>query len=759
MKIKNERQFRSKFFLTILFAIILCFAFLMVITYSYQDAENSAFENLHMRTREIKEDINLQMISDRENLQTIANMAGTLYQEGKDYDILFNSFESIGLIKNIGILTPDNSFTTKNGVINLNGKMDFTKEVAKSPYFSGKVEDVTHPTHQVIRSSVPIKVQNETVGVLYGIIELNNIKKKYKPIADGIDARLYVIESGNGNFIVDTWSHDLGNLADSKPLKDKKGYSYDAMKEDIYNGGSGFCAYQSTISRVFMYSHYSPIGISDWEIVLSVPESNVLESAVASRRHLFTIFIAVVCIMSLYTLIIFYLERKQAKLTRCASTIRKSLLGINQKKSNLTDALKKFTNFTGAAITFFANVDGDYYSYCAPGISVENIEISDRDRIITRIFEIASKYHLDSNITLLVSDIRRKDAEKYDFVDVMEKYGIKHISFASIYDNDNHINVLVSINPVRKYAAKEILKDVAVCFSISIHNKNYLNKTESEAVTDALTGVYNRVAYKKYVEKINSVVLENFACVYVDVNELHSYNNKYGHVAGDEMLLCIANILKEVFFGHNIYRMGGDEYLVFVEDTTKEAMNEAVESLVEKTEKSGYHISVGMNFAVKNMDTDRLVREAEERMYDAKAKYYQSKEKHSVAAAGKRDFKFIETGMVDLDMMLKVLSGHYSGIFFVSLSDDTARRIIMPSYMDFGETDSKFSRVFTDYVNENVHHDFHRGMLKFLNYSVLKAQLDGGESLRYTYKKNNGEGVVLSIYAQGDNSLWVFENA
>ena len=66
--------------------------------------------------------------------------------------------------------------------------------------------------------------------------------------------------------------------------------------------------------------------------------------------------------------------------------------------------------------------------------------------------------------------------------EIMEKYGIKHISFASIYDNDNHINVLVSINPVKKYAAKEILKDVAVCFSISIHNKNYLNKTESEAV-------------------------------------------------------------------------------------------------------------------------------------------------------------------------------------------------------------------------------------------------------------------------------------
>ena len=35
----------------------------------------------------------------------------------------------------------------------------------------------------------------------------------------------------------------------------------------------------------------------------------------------------------------------------------------------------------------------------------------------------------------------------------------------------------------------------------------------------------------------------------IDVNELHAVNNKYGHAAGDEMLLYIANTLKEVFYG------------------------------------------------------------------------------------------------------------------------------------------------------------------------------------------------------------------
>lgn len=60
----------------------MCIAFLSMINYTYHDAEENAFESLHMRTREIKENINLQMISDRENLLTIANMAETLYSDG-----------------------------------------------------------------------------------------------------------------------------------------------------------------------------------------------------------------------------------------------------------------------------------------------------------------------------------------------------------------------------------------------------------------------------------------------------------------------------------------------------------------------------------------------------------------------------------------------------------------------------------------------------------------------------------------------------
>lgn len=74
-----------------------------------------------------------------------------------------------------------------------------------------------------------------------------------------------------------------------------------------------------------------------------------------------------------------------------------------------------------------------------------------------------------------------------------------------------------------------------------------LNKTELAATTDSLTEALNRVSYKKDILKIDEEKPKEFSCIYIDVNKLHIRNNKYCHAAGDEMLIYIANTLKEVF--------------------------------------------------------------------------------------------------------------------------------------------------------------------------------------------------------------------
>jgi diguanylate cyclase (GGDEF)-like protein len=303
---------------------------------------------------------------------------------------------------------------------------------------------------------------------------------------------------------------------------------------------------------------------------------------------------------------------------------------------------------------------------------------------------------------------------------------------------------------------------IAACFSMALYNKNHLNKTEHAATTDALTGTMNRVAYKRDLLAFDEDKATDFSCIYVDVNELHVCNNKYGHAAGDAMLLYIANTLKEVFYGHSVYRMGGDEFLVFCQNTEQETVKKSIELFGDMLKPRSYHVAIGLSYRSQNTDTEEMVKEAEKRMYEAKAQYYQNKEQKNLESSASRDYVQVKTGILEIDTMLSVLKENYNGIYRVSLDTDKARRILMPAYLNYNEDEEHFSKLYLKYVDESVEPDYRRALLSFMNYEAIKQQLAVGKTPKIKYKKINGEGVVLSIYKLSEtegsvsDTLWVF---
>ena len=103
---ERKKHKYTNIFYTLITGILLCAVFLAMVSFFYISAEQEAYENLHIQTKQIKDDMKLQLISDRENLSTMANFAAKLYSDGESYNLMFDSFKPIGLIENIGIL-PD----------------------------------------------------------------------------------------------------------------------------------------------------------------------------------------------------------------------------------------------------------------------------------------------------------------------------------------------------------------------------------------------------------------------------------------------------------------------------------------------------------------------------------------------------------------------------------------------------------------------------------------------------------------------------
>ena len=92
--------------------------------------------------------------------------------------------------------------------------------------------------------------------------------------------------------------------------------------------------------------------------------------------------------------------------------------------------------------------------------------------------------------------------------------------------------------------------------------KNENRRLSQQAETDWLTGLYNRMAVEEKVGR-RLKKYETGVLFVIDIDNFNSINDRYGHLAGDQVLRGVARILQErVFHSDILGRIGGDEFVV-----------------------------------------------------------------------------------------------------------------------------------------------------------------------------------------------------
>ncbi len=140
---------------------------------------------------------------------------------------------------------------------------------------------------------------------------------------------------------------------------------------------------------------------------------------------------------------------------------------------------------------------------------------------------------------------------------------------------------------------------------------------------DQLTSVMNRNA----LEKLNAGTLyqnKSVALFVADVNGLKETNDHYGHEAGDRLIVATASSLTGVFGRQNVYRTGGDEFLVIMQDCAEEECTRDVALVRRALEEKGASASIGFVYRAHfNGDLLGLQALADQEMYKDKDLYYQ----------------------------------------------------------------------------------------------------------------------------------------
>jgi diguanylate cyclase (GGDEF)-like protein len=159
--------------------------------------------------------------------------------------------------------------------------------------------------------------------------------------------------------------------------------------------------------------------------------------------------------------------------------------------------------------------------------------------------------------------------------------------------------------------------------------KELQEQLHHQAFHDPLTDLANRSLFTNQVKDALAQDAREVAVLFIDADDFKTFNDSFGHVAGDELLVGIADRLRQsVRPSDAIARLGGDEFAVMV-DKRERAYLGAI-SVAERIMKSfeqpvragqelvSVHLSIGIATTRDSSNADELIRNADLAMYQAK---------------------------------------------------------------------------------------------------------------------------------------------
>jgi len=158
-----------------------------------------------------------------------------------------------------------------------------------------------------------------------------------------------------------------------------------------------------------------------------------------------------------------------------------------------------------------------------------------------------------------------------------------------------------------------------------------LEVLEHRSVTDPLTGLFNRYHFEATLKRETARCLRyqsRLSLLLMDVDQLKAVNDRWGHPAGDQMLVRVAGAIRDSLRGcDTASRYGGDEFAVILPDTDVRAARFVAERICDKVGTSDAPIKVtvsgglaDLSLAARGSSEARLIAAADRALYLAKGR-------------------------------------------------------------------------------------------------------------------------------------------
>ena len=278
---------------------------------------------------------------------------------------------------------------------------------------------------------------------------------------------------------------------------------------------------------------------------------------------------------------------------------------------------------------------------------------------------------------------------------------------------------------------------------------------------DSLTGLLNRNAFDDDVEFIQATHDKPLTVMYIDLIGLHEINNHLGHARGDVVLCELADAARAYFGDDNIYRIGGDEFVIISFAHSMAQSARQMGYMRQELLDHGCELSVGMAESDDGEDIPDLVNQAENEMRKDKKRYYAS-------GSGKRQLRTLNKQLEDIlvrnkdmESLLQHLNTRYSIAYVVNLRADTQRPVVVPGYVQkmLDKHGGSFHEMLLDYCDKLVAPAYRDGFRMLFDYDYVRDRICREGAIRYAYVRNDGERFLITIFPDThsvDEVMWVF---
>lgn len=193
-------------------------------------------------------------------------------------------------------------------------------------------------------------------------------------------------------------------------------------------------------------------------------------------------------------------------------------------------------------------------------------------------------------------------------------------------DNNNHISWMsVSIYKSSDYTPHNQNLVMLVRHIDDEYRDMILKQQELEELsyTDNLTDVGNRRAFDDFIKSND----RHLGIIFIDLNGLKKINDTKGHRYGDLLIQNCSRSITKFFRKSDCYRIGGDEFIIVLEDITETLLITKLNLLKDECIKNDVSISIGVEWN-GGSDIEKLVHKAEKRMREDKDNYYKTHERY-----------------------------------------------------------------------------------------------------------------------------------